>query len=114
MKASHAEAEREHARQRRSNRRLRALLGGVAALLVLAVVAGAVAVSRRGEARQAALTADAQRLGTDALTRDDLEQALLLARLGVDWTTPSSPAAICSRRCYASRGCLARSPTTGR
>ena len=53
-------------RQRRANRRLRALLGGVAALLVLAVVAGAVAVSQRGQARDAALTADAQRLGAEA------------------------------------------------
>ena len=37
--------------------------------------------ARRGDA---ALTADAQRLGAEALTRERLDQALLLARAGVD------------------------------
>ena len=54
-----------------------------AALLALALVAGAVAVSQRGQARDAALTADAQRLGAEALTRERLDHALLLARAGV-------------------------------
>ena len=67
-----------------SNRRLRALLAGVAVLLVLAVVAGAVALSQRGEARKAALVADAQRLGAQALIDDRLDHALLLARAGVE------------------------------
>ena len=85
LAASRAEAETPRCRrQRRANRRLRALLGGVAGLLALALVAGAVAVSQRGEARHAADTADAQRLGAEALTRDQLDQALLLARAGVD------------------------------
>jgi WD40 repeat protein len=81
---SRAESESESRRQRRANRRLRTLLGGVAALLALALVAGAVAVSQRGQARDAARTADAQRLGAEAQTRDDLDQALLLARAGVE------------------------------
>ncbi|HEY6890990.1 MAG TPA: WD40 repeat domain-containing protein, partial [Solirubrobacter sp.] len=51
--------------------------------LALAVVAGAVAISQRGEARDAALAADAQRLGAQALTDDRLDHALLLARTGV-------------------------------
>jgi hypothetical protein len=82
--AGRAAAEVEAERQRRANRRLRALLAGVAALLALAVVAGVVAVSQRGEAREAALIADAQRLGAQALTNDRLDQALLLASAGVE------------------------------
>ncbi|MEP6954652.1 MAG: BTAD domain-containing putative transcriptional regulator [Solirubrobacteraceae bacterium] len=80
---SRAVAELEAERQQEANRRLRALLAGVAALLTLAVVAGVVALSQRGEARDAALVADAQRLGAEALTNDRLDQALLLARAGV-------------------------------
>ena len=53
-------------------------------LLALAVVAGVVALSQRGEARDAALIADAQRLGADALNRDRLDDAALLARGGID------------------------------
>ena len=67
----------------RSHRRLRAVLAGVAALLVLAVIAGVVALEQRGSAREQALTADAQRLGARALVEDDLDRALLLARQGV-------------------------------
>ena len=43
---SRAESERELAHQRRANRRLRALLAGVGVLLVLAVIAGALALRR--------------------------------------------------------------------
>ena len=84
LSASRGAAEDETARQRRANRRLRALLAGIAALLVVALVAGAVAVSQRGQARGAALVADAQRLGAEALTNDRLDQAILLARAAVE------------------------------
>lgn len=84
LAASRAASEAEAERRRRANRRLRALLAGVATLLVLAVVAGAIALSQRGQAREAALTADAQRLGAEALTNERLDQALLLARAGVE------------------------------
>jgi len=80
---SRAVAEREAERQRRANRRLRGLLAGIAALLALAIVAGVTAVSQRGQARDAAVVADAQRLGAEALTEERLERALLLARTGV-------------------------------
>ncbi len=80
--ASRAEAELEGERQRRANRRLRVLLAGVGALLALAAAAGVVAVSQRGQAREAAVTADAQRVGAEALNRERLDQALLLARAG--------------------------------
>jgi WD40 repeat protein len=52
-------------------------------LLALAVVAGVVAVSQRGQAREATVTADAQRIGAEALNRERLDQALLLASAGV-------------------------------
>ena len=67
----------------RAQRRLRAVLAGVATLLVLAVIAGAVALNQRGNARAEAIAADAQRLGALALVEDDLGQALLLARQGM-------------------------------
>jgi WD40 repeat protein/DNA-binding SARP family transcriptional activator len=67
----------------RSQRRLRAMLAGVASLLVLAVIAGLVALEQRGNARDEAVTAAAQRLGAQALAEDDLDRSLLLARQGV-------------------------------
>jgi DNA-binding SARP family transcriptional activator/WD40 repeat protein len=67
----------------RSTRRLRAVLGGVAALLLLAVIAGLVALDQRSKARAEAVVADAQRLGAQALSEDRLDRALLLARQGV-------------------------------
>ena len=67
----------------RSNRRLLAVLAGVAALLLLAVIASLVALDQRGNARDEAVAADAQRLGAQALVEDDLDRSLLLARQGV-------------------------------
>ncbi len=67
----------------RSHRRLRAMLAGVAVLLVVAVIAAVVALEQRGRAREQAVVADAQRLGARALVEDDLDRALLLARQGV-------------------------------
>ncbi|MGZ6672812.1 MAG: nSTAND1 domain-containing NTPase, partial [Solirubrobacteraceae bacterium] len=68
----------------RSQRRLRAVLAGVAALLVIAVAAGAVALEQRGSAREEAVRADAQRLGSRALAENDLARSLLLARQGME------------------------------
>ena len=79
---SQAAGEREAERQRRVNRRLRSLLAGVGVLLAAAVVAGLIALSERQGARDAAIAADAQRLGAEALSEDRLEQALLLANAG--------------------------------
>jgi WD40 repeat protein len=83
LRDSRVEAEHEHDYQRRTNRRLRSLLAGAAVLLAIAVVAGVVALNQRGEARSAALTADAQRLGAEALNQTSLDQAALFARAGV-------------------------------
>ena len=67
----------------RAQRRLRMVLAGVASLLVLAVIAGGIALDQRGNARAEATAAAAQRLGAQALTDDRLDRALLLARQGV-------------------------------
>ncbi len=87
---SRAAGEREAERQRRTNRRLRGLLVGVALFLVIALVAGSAALIQRGraqkaaaEARDAAIAADARRLGAQALVQDKLDVALLLARQAV-------------------------------
>ena len=77
-------SERDAERTRRMNRRLRTLLAGALVALAAAVVAGAVALDQRTDARDAATVADAQRLGTQALTDDRLDRALLLARAGVE------------------------------
>jgi WD40 repeat protein/DNA-binding SARP family transcriptional activator len=74
-----AEARRRAEREARSNRRLRGLLVGLAAVLVVAVVAGTVAVVQQGRATRAALVADARRLNALALVESDLDRSLLLA-----------------------------------
>jgi DNA-binding SARP family transcriptional activator/WD40 repeat protein len=79
---SRAASEREAEHQRRTNRRLTALLAGVGVLLAAAVVAGVIALSERQGARDAATIADAQRLGAEALDEDRLERAILLANAG--------------------------------
>jgi WD40 repeat protein len=76
LAASRAAAER-------SQRRLRAVLAGVATLLVLSLIAGVVALEQRGNAREKATAADAQRLGARALVEPELDRSLLLARQGV-------------------------------
>ena len=73
----------EPRRERALAPRLRAGFVGVAALLVLAVIAGAVALDQRGNARDEAAATDAQRLGARALLENDLDTSLLLARQGV-------------------------------
>ena len=83
LEASKEASEREAERQRRANRRLRTLLAGAGVLLVAAVIGGVIAISQRQEARSAARAEAAQRLGTQALTEDRLDQALRLAGAGL-------------------------------
>jgi len=89
LTASRQASEHEAERQRRANRRLRGLLIGAVALLVVALVAGAFALVQRGHARHAqsaaeaqALRSDAERVGTLALTEPRLDRSMLLAVLG--------------------------------
>jgi WD40 repeat protein/DNA-binding SARP family transcriptional activator len=76
-------SERESVRARRMNRSLRMLLAGALVALVAAGVLGLVALDQRGDARRTATVAEAERLGAQALTVDELDRALLLARTGV-------------------------------
>ena len=80
LSASRDANEREAERQRRTNRRLRGLLAGVAVFLVVALVAGGIALLQRGKARRSAEVADAQRLGSQAVVQGELDTSLLLAR----------------------------------
>jgi WD40 repeat protein/DNA-binding SARP family transcriptional activator len=84
LDSSRVAGEHEVERSRRANRRLRGLLAGACVALAVAVVAGVIALDQRGDARQAAEAADAQRLGAQAVTDDRLDYALLLARAGID------------------------------
>jgi WD40 repeat protein/DNA-binding SARP family transcriptional activator len=68
----------------RAQRRLRLVLAVVVALLIVAVLGGVVALHQRGTARAQAQSAQAQRLGIQALTEGDLDRSLLLARQGVE------------------------------
>src|SRR5215207_8807108 len=72
-----------HATSERAQRRLRLGLASVGALLVIAVIAGLIALNQRGTAREEAVAAEAQRLGAQALLEDDWDRSLLLARQGV-------------------------------
>lgn len=81
-------AEQAHA-QARLIRRLRLVLAGAVGLLVLALIAGGTAAvqsdrARRNaaEAHQAAVSADARRVGARAQLTDDISVSLLLAAAG--------------------------------
>jgi WD40 repeat protein len=76
-------SEKETKRVRRTNRRLRGLLAGVAVLLVAAVAGGIFAAIQRSEARDAETAQFVQRLGAQALVEEDLDLSLLLARQAV-------------------------------
>ena len=90
LAASQELASRELAKVRRSNRRLRQLLGGVALFLVVAIVAAAVAVIRTNEARhQAAISLTRQLLSEAATLRTaQPDVALLLDVEALEGTPP--------------------------
>jgi WD40 repeat protein/DNA-binding SARP family transcriptional activator len=67
----------------RATRRLRLVIAGMGCLLVLALGAGAVALSERRNALDESVAAAAQRLDAQALLEDDLDRSLLLARQAV-------------------------------
>ena len=68
---------------RRRTRRRRAILAGFGALAAFASLLAVFAFVQRGEARDSADQAIAERLGAQALVEDDLDRSLLLARAGV-------------------------------
>ncbi len=77
------QADQERRAQARTNRRLRGLLTGAITLLIIASIAGLVALHQRNAARAQALTSDAERLGAQALSDPNVDHALLLAVAGV-------------------------------
>jgi WD40 repeat protein/DNA-binding SARP family transcriptional activator len=64
-------------------RRLRVTVGGAAVLLVLALVAGFLAVRQSESARASATAAEARRAVALSLVTDDIDESLLLAVAGV-------------------------------
>ena len=76
-------SELEAVRHRRTNRRLRGLLVGVALFLVVALVAASVAYVQRGRAEHASTVADARRLATESLAEDHFDRSILLALAAV-------------------------------
>ena len=84
LNESRAASDREADRQRRTNRRLRMLLAGVALFLGLALLAGSLAVGQRGRARRSALVALSQSLGSQGVIEPRLDRGLLLAREAVN------------------------------
>jgi WD40 repeat protein/class 3 adenylate cyclase len=72
-------SEREVVRARRTNRRLRGLLAGVALFLAVALVAGSIAVAQRRSAQLSVIAADARRLAAESLLEPRLDRALLMA-----------------------------------
>lgn len=77
---SRSAADREAERQRRSNRRLRALLAGLSIVLVCAVAAGVIALVQRSSARHEATVALGRQLGAEAVSEPRIDRAMLLAR----------------------------------
>ena len=82
--ASLAESEALAAQERartlaRSNRRLRVMLAGLAAVLAVAILAGLLALDQSRRAEAASRSAEARRVGSAALVDNDVARSLLLA-----------------------------------
>ena len=84
LEAGRTASEDEATEARRTNRRLRGLLAGVAALLCISLVIGGLALSQRDQARTALSIADAGRLSSRSLVEADPVLALIMAREAVN------------------------------
>ncbi|MFL5791415.1 MAG: BTAD domain-containing putative transcriptional regulator [Actinomycetota bacterium] len=83
LQASQSASEGDAVRSKRTNRRLRGLLIGVAVLLVASLVIGDVALSQRDRTTDALTLADAGRLASQSRLERDPQLALLMARNAV-------------------------------
>jgi WD40 repeat protein/class 3 adenylate cyclase len=77
---SRVESDRELARQRRTNRRLKGLLVGVGVLLLAAIAAGVFALLQRSDAQHKARIALGRQLGAEAVSEPRIDLSMLLAR----------------------------------
>jgi WD40 repeat protein/DNA-binding SARP family transcriptional activator len=68
----------------RAARRLRAVLAGVAVLLVISLIAGALALAQKQHATSEARVALAQQIGAEAVIQPRIDLAMLLAREAVN------------------------------
>jgi WD40 repeat protein/DNA-binding SARP family transcriptional activator len=82
--ASRTASEGEALRARRTNRRLRGLLAGVAVLLAVSLVIGDLALTQRDRATKALTLADAGRLASGSRLEPDPQLALVMAREAVN------------------------------
>ena len=76
-------AHRQALRDRRSNRRLRVLLTATATLAIVTAVLGSLAAASARRAEDQAVSADARRVGAEALTAPQADTSLLLAVAGM-------------------------------
>ncbi len=81
--AEHAFLDAGKTASERARRRLRLVLAGMLALVVLASGAALAALEGQDRAQEQAQAAEAQRLGADAASESALDRSLLLARQGV-------------------------------
>jgi WD40 repeat protein/DNA-binding SARP family transcriptional activator len=84
LRASRTASEGEAVRARRTNRRLRGLLAGVAVLLAASLVIGELAITQRNQRTEALALADAGRLASGSRLEPDPQLALLMAREAVN------------------------------
>ena len=84
LRASRTASEGEAVRTRRTNRRLRGLLAGVAVLLVASLVIGDLALTQRDRATDALTLADAGSLASRSRLEADPQLALLMATEAVN------------------------------
>jgi WD40 repeat protein/DNA-binding SARP family transcriptional activator len=84
LRASRTASQGEAVRARRTNRRLRGLLAGVAVLLAASLVIGDLALTQRDRAIDTLTLADAGRLSSRARLEPDPQLALLMAREAVN------------------------------
>ncbi len=84
LRASRIASEDEAVRARKTNRRLRGLLAGVAALFAASLVIGNLALTQRDRATDALTLADAGRLASRSRLEPDPQLALLMAREAVN------------------------------
>lgn len=81
--ADRQKSEEDARRQKQTNRRLRVLLAAAVAFALVAAVLGSVASTSARRAETQAVTADARRVGAEALTAPMPDTSLLLAAAGM-------------------------------